>query len=140
MAIVACKECGKEVSSQARLCPHCGVKVKASSAGKVFVWLIFGLVGFLLFGAVVGRSPAADERALCKDRVLSYLKSPSTAEFSNVGEMGGLVVGYVDAQNGFGATIRNGFSCKVEMNHMNKPYIANVCIDGKSAYGKNTCY
>ncbi len=25
MAVVACRECGKEVSEEARLCPHCGV-------------------------------------------------------------------------------------------------------------------
>jgi DNA-directed RNA polymerase subunit RPC12/RpoP len=26
MAIIACKECGKEVSDKAAVCPHCGAK------------------------------------------------------------------------------------------------------------------
>ncbi len=26
MALVTCKECGKEISSEAKVCPHCGVR------------------------------------------------------------------------------------------------------------------
>ena len=31
MALIKCKECGKEVSSSAKTCPHCGIKLEISS-------------------------------------------------------------------------------------------------------------
>lgn len=48
MAMITCKECGKEISSEAETCPHCGVKRQPSSkiAGKV----VSGLAGLLLLG------------------------------------------------------------------------------------------
>lgn len=140
MSIIACKECNKEISSAAKVCPHCGVKLKASVFVKIILWVFGGFVAIIIFGASVGRSPAAIEQSLCKEQMQLFLKSPSTAEFSNVKHEGSLVVGSVDAQNGFGATVRNEFSCKVEMDAANKPYVANVCIDGKSISGKDSCY
>ena len=51
MAMIKCKECGKEVSSKAEKCPHCGVVVKKAAtqygAGTV---LLLGIVGVVLFG------------------------------------------------------------------------------------------
>ena len=41
MAIIACKECGKEVSDAAPVCPNCGVRVNtgaAAGAKKVPFW------------------------------------------------------------------------------------------------------
>ena len=53
MALITCRECGKEVSSTASACPHCGAKVKSSqvmslltkfwTATKITIALIFGL-------------------------------------------------------------------------------------------------
>ncbi|MBP5391236.1 MAG: zinc-ribbon domain-containing protein [Bacteroidales bacterium] len=31
MALITCKECGKQVSDQAASCPHCGAPVKAAT-------------------------------------------------------------------------------------------------------------
>lgn len=31
MALITCKECGKQVSDQAASCPHCGAPVKATA-------------------------------------------------------------------------------------------------------------
>ena len=42
MAMVKCKECGKEVSSKVRQCPHCGVSLKMSKL-KIFLLVIIGL-------------------------------------------------------------------------------------------------
>ena len=36
MALVVCKECGKEISSSATTCPHCG-KVRRLTPGQL-VW------------------------------------------------------------------------------------------------------
>jgi hypothetical protein len=49
MALVKCKECGKEVSKSAKKCPHCGYKLKMSFLAK-FGLFIFG---FVIFGAFV---------------------------------------------------------------------------------------
>ena len=32
MALITCKECGREVSSKADKCPHCGIKVKSGTS------------------------------------------------------------------------------------------------------------
>ena len=37
MALIKCSECGKEVSSSAKTCPHCGIKInfkKCPECGK----------------------------------------------------------------------------------------------------------
>lgn len=51
--------------------------------------------------------------------VESLLRSPSTADFggetaTKTGKNTYHVEGYVDAQNGFGATVRNYYECDVE--------------------------
>ena len=35
MALIACHECGKEISDQAEACPHCGAPVKKPEPPKV---------------------------------------------------------------------------------------------------------
>jgi len=53
MAITKCKECKKEVSSKAKVCPHCGVKdpgFNAMDAVKGLVFLaILGSIGYWYF-------------------------------------------------------------------------------------------
>jgi hypothetical protein len=52
MALIYCKECGKEVSSTARRCPHCGYKVQTGGmlAVSILAAVIFGLImiGYIL--------------------------------------------------------------------------------------------
>lgn len=48
MAIKKCKECGKEVSTKADLCPHCGAKQKRKSigcGGAILILIVIGFVG-----------------------------------------------------------------------------------------------
>jgi hypothetical protein len=44
MALIKCKECGKEISDQAKTCPSCGAKVKkpAGGAGKLLALIVLG--------------------------------------------------------------------------------------------------
>jgi hypothetical protein len=53
MALTKCHECGKEVSTTAAACPHCGAKPKRQSAGcfSVVVLAILGAVLFLILVA-----------------------------------------------------------------------------------------
>lgn len=55
MALVKCKECGKEISSQARKCPHCGksdrvdkVKIKSKKIFKLIMLSISIIVSFII--------------------------------------------------------------------------------------------
>lgn len=47
MALRKCKECGKEVSTKADLCPHCGAKQKRKGIGCGGVLLILIAIGFV---------------------------------------------------------------------------------------------
>lgn len=44
MALKPCKECKKEISTEAKVCPNCGKKNPTSSGIPVFVWLVGALV------------------------------------------------------------------------------------------------
>ncbi|MEH6353855.1 hypothetical protein [Pseudomonas sp. 3JA] len=50
MAITKCKECHKEVSNKAEVCPHCGVKSPGLKMKDVIVGLV--VVGLIAFVAV----------------------------------------------------------------------------------------
>jgi predicted nucleic acid-binding Zn ribbon protein len=69
MAMTICKECGKEISEDAKVCPHCGAVQKRSPSflliiGILFIPIIFvwftlrkgysGLTRFLSFGYLIG--------------------------------------------------------------------------------------
>lgn len=67
MALVKCRECGKEVSSEAALCPYCGVKEPAPlpKKGNRF-WIVAGvavLVGaaLIFIPRMLNKQPAKPE-------------------------------------------------------------------------------
>jgi len=51
MALIICHECGKEVSNEAKNCPHCGAKVKKSAS--LTKKIIVGLIGIIFFSALI---------------------------------------------------------------------------------------
>lgn len=100
---------------------------------KIGLSLVLGLfVGLPLLGGAItwatqgwdsdNSSPDFGEgeaRVMCEDFVKDRLRSPSTADFQrpdirSVGEAQFEVSGTVDAQNAFGATVRQSYVCKVE--------------------------
>lgn len=78
MAMVRCKECGKDISSEAETCPHCGIKRQPPSkvAGK-----IIGAVAVLLFIGYCAQlqSPSSSTSSTS----LSTLKDTATACSAN---------------------------------------------------------
>jgi len=52
MALVICKECNKEVSSSASVCPHCGQKLRGSSLLLILVCMF----GFLVVIGMIADS------------------------------------------------------------------------------------
>ena len=58
MALIKCKECGKEISNDAKICPHCGKKTAKPPA-----FLIIICVTFLVFlvGTALDQASQMDE-------------------------------------------------------------------------------
>lgn len=89
MAMITCQECKKEISSTAKSCPHCGVKVPHA---RVWPWIIgvpvAFFVAFMIFGAILAGSPegkaksqARDAISLCWKQQSDKALDPSTQRF-----------------------------------------------------------
>lgn len=48
MSMITCKECGKEISSSAKVCPNCGKQLKPSDA-RIIIGCILILIGIPTF-------------------------------------------------------------------------------------------
>lgn len=61
MSLVKCHECAKEVSSEAKACPHCGAKVKkpVGLTGK----LIVGFFAVSIIGGMIAQETAPKKSA-----------------------------------------------------------------------------
>lgn len=94
-------------------------------AVRPFFKILLGIPIFLLVGGILfsgkDKTLSLDEwgaQVACENAVSGMLKAPSTADFSGWqrsqnSDGSYTVTGSVDAQNSFGAMIRNQFSCKV---------------------------
>lgn len=50
MALIKCKECGKDISDTASMCPHCGIKIKENK--KENKWNL-NTYDYILFGVII---------------------------------------------------------------------------------------
>ena len=51
MALIACQECGKEISTEALICPHCGRPNKKAQRAAIrtpVFWKLVQVAGFLM--------------------------------------------------------------------------------------------
>lgn len=128
--LIKCKDCGKEISREAKSCPGCGRLNNPHTSSEVIVLVflsvlvIWNIANFHK-NANPARStpsgPSSLEACLMSHVfVEKRLRAPGSAKFSschNPGAVQGLgegkfrVTGYVDAQNAFGALIRNNYVC-----------------------------
>lgn len=53
MALVKCKECKKEISSKAELCPHCGYKPPQSELHLAYLIIGVGILGYVIMSFVI---------------------------------------------------------------------------------------
>lgn len=44
MALIICKECGKEISDKAKCCPNCGLPLKKKGRGFAIASLVLGII------------------------------------------------------------------------------------------------
>lgn len=149
MALTTCRECKKEVSTDAKTCPHCGTsspaqKSKPMSAGVGCVLIFFALLvlGAILNQAEKPRTPAeiaaAKEsdrlfnlRFTCEEMIRRQLRSPKSAEFEGVqvyrlasDTAQRIVQGKVTAVNAFNAPITSRIECVFDA--ADKPLSAEV--------------
>lgn len=111
-----------------------GDTVKGGIVILMLVWIVWALFS----GGDNTPAPAQPEQVkedvakavaitYCKDRVKNSLRSPSTADFPFFsdavydGNRRATLASYVDAQNGFGATVRTNFVCVVEYSGNGSP-------------------
>jgi len=117
MSIKACPECGKDVSTEAATCPHCGAKPNRRVLPAYLMAILGGLIVTALITGVANEpGPTEAERAcaMAREFVKERLKAPATASFSECTswqEPGGgwEVKGYVDSENSFGVKLRAPF-------------------------------
>lgn len=129
MALITCKDCGKEFSTDAKKCPNCGAKAPYRwSWWKIAIGVFVVLVA--VNSVMHSSDPESRERSaqmaaeidaevLCKKAVRQRLKAPSTADFGSMriaakaDGSGHDLIGEVDAENAFGAKLRTKFICQV---------------------------
>lgn len=63
MALIKCRECGKDVSTEAKECPNCGAPVKYAKGIKWYYWVPI-LVIVLSAGVLISDSPDVLEKEL----------------------------------------------------------------------------
>lgn len=91
MSLVACHECGKDVSTEAKVCPSCGAAVKHVAPPGVFKTLALffaGLFGCFFVWALFNPDPDQDEKnrrrhaiKLCWEQQERKSISPADARF-----------------------------------------------------------
>ena len=87
MALISCKECAKEVSDQAEVCPHCGFRLRSATTVKVkpensstatgCLWLIALIILFVVI------SHCTEDDKPTSDTVSFTPPAPSTPNTGN---------------------------------------------------------
>ena len=130
-----CPHCGASLIGRMRYCAACGKQARGKPAAVprdgnnttlLVVLLLIILGGCAGIMSLRGSQPSPPSPlgawVDCKDFVTRNLKAPASAAFPlsndpsvHIGQAGGLwsVVGYVDAQNSFGAQLRQSFTCQI---------------------------
>ncbi|GLP98708.1 hypothetical protein GCM10007891_05620 [Methylophaga thalassica] len=145
--LVKCKSCEHEVDESAKTCPNCGVSSPGMKPGEMAKGCL-GIIVFALIGSAILATCSEDvtpeqraektctsdfhAAAMAQKFVRDRLKSPSTADFvgsvgagiqaSYIGECTHIIVGKVDAQNSFGATVRNTYMVELKYNKADDTY------------------
>ena len=142
MALISCKACGKEISRNAKACPHCGEPPPKRTS--LVAWLVLGLMVYagvqcstLMNTTSRPTSPEreaerererkaeqflTDARIDCQFAIRKYLKDPDSAKYEDEHTAPVTVTGsqvivtmLVRAKNSFGAVMPQRFRCEGEV-------------------------
>jgi tetratricopeptide (TPR) repeat protein len=131
---IVCRFCGRELNPKKPVISQTSMPQKKKSHTLLYILLfaVFLLILLCILPGLLGihvpNNNNTDESTsailVCEQFVTKNIMSPSTAKFpgilqQRVSKIQGKtdeyeVVGYVDAQNGFGAMIRNYYTCDVQ--------------------------
>jgi ribosomal protein L40E len=132
MSLQACHECGKDVSSEATACPHCGAKVKASKvvnekkpAGKL-AYIVLGLLAVGLVAAIAN-NPAPTNAATPSTAPTEQESPAKKAEYLRYSAAAIAVVAVKDA-------MRDPDSLKIESARTNEDG-STICVKYRARNG-----
>lgn len=125
MALISCKECGKDVSDTVKTCPNCGFRLKKEIGNfKAIVLLaLIGVAGIfmaLLLAPLLGSRTEYEVSAYekCKTMIKMDSANPENVEIEDVnGVVNGSEVTYVWSpltlrlQNQYGALVGSSATC-----------------------------
>lgn len=82
MALIACQECKREVSTDAKSCPHCGAKIRpAKKSMSLAMKVLLGLLGIGILAAMLTEGNKKDEvKKMEEQRVASMSPEQKEAE------------------------------------------------------------
>jgi hypothetical protein len=138
VALIKCKECGKDVSTQAKTCPNCGAKVVDPDASKNTLIGCVGIIVIVVVLSVLGNTCSgpskpkteaekqedilSDAFYMCQAFIEKNLRDPDSADFItrynsslvSKNSKGNYVVSMqVRAANGFGGKTVSVFTCEL---------------------------
>ena len=160
MALIACRECGKEISDQAPACPHCGAPasaaqlavqpVKKPPTAPVWLQVVIGLFGaYLIVSCATGGNKNAttssgaafdwnDALTMCQLALKKASRDPEKADVPYVENMGkGDDYYFAWGSSTKMARMRNGLGLEVAtsasctVSHTQKR-ITSLTLDGKT--------
>ncbi|MDR2458198.1 MAG: zinc ribbon domain-containing protein [Clostridiales Family XIII bacterium] len=111
--LIQCKECGKEISKKATLCPHCGTKYRHTSAATWFVLIIF-VICFVILSRNLDKiaisspsNPNFDRAYYAYKQLEKKVNDPDSLKVDKAMVVeGGFVCINFRAKNGFGGVIK----------------------------------
>jgi hypothetical protein len=128
MALIICKDCQKQFSTDVKRCPHCGAKVKKETKrwSRKKICMIIGGIVFLppLLGIKNEPQPIdpiTQAQYICKGMVKKSLHDPDSAEFDTPNFYAAgvdnkniyRVVVTLRAKNGFNALRKMAVDCRL---------------------------
>lgn len=130
MALIACSECKKQISSKAEACPHCGARAKKKPSGCAPALLVGGLIVILIVAVAPDkpdqRAPVEDSHASAKGACMLFIKQrlhdPDSSKFESSDRAAAhkdgdtwIVTRAVFAKNAFNATRKAQFICRMRL-------------------------
>lgn len=121
MALIKCKECGKEISDTVRKCPNCGYCEKKKLNSKMLTivgcaLLLTLIIGVVIIFTTIGK-PLTELEQTAVDCLIDYrkqLKNPDSLQIHNIrwqenDLVEGMIFIYADVsgQNSFGGNTRS---------------------------------
>lgn len=89
MALVKCKECGKEISSSSSVCPNCGIELKSFNKSKVIgiALIVLGIIS-IVWGLGLNYSGISSSDKLYGGDAYTGIQNASSTTANNVKELG----------------------------------------------------